>query len=232
VKSVSYSPDGNRLLTAGIDEFARVWDTNTGEELLTLGGHRGRVFWSAYSPDGRWLITADYAGVIRLWDPIDGRELGTLSGDGSRTFEAQFSPDGARLVIGHESGRAIVWSFPGPEAGPDAWPEKLYEIQHNLGWVGQGAFSPDGKLLAVGGINQASLYDAATGERLLDFGPIGMMSAFSPDGRMIAAAGFDGTVRLLAARQEDLLDLARSRVTRSLTDEECQQYLHLDTCPP
>ncbi len=26
--------------------------------------------------------------------------------------------------------------------------------------------------------------------------------------------------------------LARSRATRSLTEEECQQYLHLDSCPP
>ena len=25
--------------------------------------------------------------------------------------------------------------------------------------------------------------------------------------------------------------LARSRLTRGLTDEECQQYLHVDTCP-
>jgi WD40 repeat protein len=193
----------------------------------------------AFSPNGRWLITVAHLaatpysnGVIRLWDPVNGRRLGTLSGDSTRIFEAQFSPDGTRLVTGHDSGKAIVWSFPGPEAGPDAWPEKLYEIQHNPGWVGKGAFSPDGELLAVGGANQSSLYDAATGERLIDFGNVGLMADFSPDGRMIAAAGFDGTVRLLAANQDDLLALAQSRVTRSLTAEECQQYLHLDACPP
>ncbi|MGD8856849.1 MAG: protein kinase, partial [Chloroflexota bacterium] len=194
-KSVSYSPDGNRLMTAGADEFARVWDTGTGEELLTLGGHTGRVRTASYSPDGRWLITTDEAGTIRLWDPVDGRELGTLPGDGSRIMELRFSPDGTRLVTGHDSGKAIVWSFPGPEADPDAWPEELYEIQHNPGWVGKSVFSPDGELLAVGGVNQSSLYDAATGGRLIDFGNLGMMTNFSPDGRMIAAAGFDGTVR-------------------------------------
>jgi hypothetical protein len=35
-----------------------------------------------------------------------------------------------------------------------------------------------------------------------------------------------------ALRLEDLMALARTRVPRSLTDEECQQYLHVEQCPP
>ena len=31
---------------------------------------------------------------------------------------------------------------------------------------------------------------------------------------------------------EELMALARARVTRSLTDAECRQYLHVDQCPP
>jgi hypothetical protein len=31
--------------------------------------------------------------------------------------------------------------------------------------------------------------------------------------------------------KEKLLDLAKSRVTRKLTDEECRRYLHQDQCP-
>lgn len=30
---------------------------------------------------------------------------------------------------------------------------------------------------------------------------------------------------------EDLMCLARERLTRSLTEEECRQYLHVDGCP-
>ena len=29
----------------------------------------------------------------------------------------------------------------------------------------------------------------------------------------------------------ELLEIARSRVTRDLTDEECRTYLHVDECP-
>jgi hypothetical protein len=30
---------------------------------------------------------------------------------------------------------------------------------------------------------------------------------------------------------EELIALARTRVTRGLTEAECQQYLHVEACP-
>ena len=56
-------------------------------------------------------------------------------------------------------------------------------------------------------------------------------NAFSPDGKRLAAGAQDGTVHIFVLPIEDLVALARSRVTRSLTTEECQQYLHVDECP-
>jgi WD40 repeat protein len=63
--------------------------------------------------------------------------------------------------------------------------------------------------------------------------PIGFLRiAFSPDGKHLAIGGEDGNVRLYVLPIEELVALAQSRVTRPLTDEECQQYLHLKQCPP
>jgi WD40 repeat protein len=56
--------------------------------------------------------------------------------------------------------------------------------------------------------------------------------AFSSDDARLATTSRDGTVRLDALRLEDLIKIARSRLTRSLTEQECQKYLHLDACPP
>jgi WD40 repeat protein len=60
---------------------------------------------------------------------------------------------------------------------------------------------------------------------------VGGKLAFSPDGTRLAYTAADGTVRVLALDIDDLIDLARSRLTRSWTQDECETYLHRDTCP-
>lgn len=54
--------------------------------------------------------------------------------------------------------------------------------------------------------------------------------AFSPDGTRLATAGRDPIVRIYAVRIDDLLARARARLTRGLTADECQQFLHAATC--
>ncbi len=53
---------------------------------------------------------------------------------------------------------------------------------------------------------------------------------FSPDGRNVVTAGEDGMVRVFIVAVEDLMELARSRLSRGFTHEECQRYLHLPSC--
>jgi WD40 repeat protein/energy-coupling factor transporter ATP-binding protein EcfA2 len=230
-KSVSYSPDGEQLATGGGDKVVRVWDLSSGDELLSLTGHTDNIMQVDYSPDDRWLISASVDGTVKVWDPEDGRELWTLPSFGSITGGANFSWDGTRLVTGHGGGQAVLWSFPDPGAGSEAQPELIWQIQHSPQWVIDGGFSPDGSIVVIPSLDHTSLHDAHTGELLVDLGHASTAAVFSPDGRIVATAGTDGYVRLLAASLDELVALARSRAIRSLTEEECQQYLHLDACP-
>jgi hypothetical protein len=54
--------------------------------------------------------------------------------------------------------------------------------------------------------------------------------AFSPDGSKLASHS-PTQIRIWALDIDDLLEIAREKVTRSLTDEECRQFLHVAKCP-
>jgi WD40 repeat protein len=56
--------------------------------------------------------------------------------------------------------------------------------------------------------------------------------AFSPDGKHLATSGEDGIVQVYTLDIGELLDLARTRVTRTLTPDECQRYFQSPACPP
>ena len=46
---------------------ARVWEAATGQELLTLEGHKDWVWSVAWSPDGKRLAAAGEDGVVQLY---------------------------------------------------------------------------------------------------------------------------------------------------------------------
>ncbi len=43
VTSVSFSPDGKRIVSGSDDNSLKVWDAQTGQETLTLKGHPARI---------------------------------------------------------------------------------------------------------------------------------------------------------------------------------------------
>jgi WD40 repeat protein len=53
---------------------------------------------------------------------------------------------------------------------------------------------------------------------------------FSPDGRYVATAGSDGAINVYIVSVEELVEVARSRLSRDFTNEECRRYLHLPMC--
>ena len=79
----------------------------------------------------------------------------------------------------------------------------------------------------------ATVGDAKDGRELLALrGHEGATQSvsFSPDGTKLSSVGADGVVRVWALEQDDLVEIAHRQVTRTLTDDECLQYLHVDSC--
>src|SRR5262249_577256 len=93
-QTVAFSPDGRRLATVGEKKTGKIWDTETGQELLTLPV-AGEVFGAAFRPpEGRWLAIGDRSGVVTVWDTTTRQVVRTLGRHKDTIHCLAFSPDG------------------------------------------------------------------------------------------------------------------------------------------
>jgi len=88
---------------------AKVWDAQTGEELLSLKGHSGAINGLVFSPDNKRLASTSSHATIKVGDGETGQELLTLEGHSGRTNGVAFSPDGNRLAAGGPNGTVVIY---------------------------------------------------------------------------------------------------------------------------
>jgi WD40 repeat protein len=203
VRSVSFSPDGQRLATAGEDGTIQLWNLS-GKQLAQFKGHQGKVTTVNFSPDGQRLVTAGEDGTARLWN-LSGKELAQFKGQGNKLTSVSFSPDGQRLITAGEDGTAQLWNLQR---------QQLVQFNGHTGAVWNVSFSPDGQRLATAGEDGTVRLWNLSGQELAQFkhtGPVSTLS-FSPDGqRLVTITGLDSTVRLWNLSGELLAQWKSSR---------------------
>jgi hypothetical protein len=136
VNIAAFSPDGARVVTAGTDGTARLWDAATGNPLGLPLKHDNIVYSAAFSPDGARVVTASWDGTVRLWDAATGNPLALPLKHDKEVNSAAFSPDGTRVVTASFDGTARLWDA--ATGNPLGLP-----LKHD-NWVNSAAFSPDG----------------------------------------------------------------------------------------
>ena len=191
VVSVSFTPDGALMATAGTDGTVRLWDTATGTPHGTPFAGINVV---EFSPDGRLVATASADHTLRLWDVATGQPHGPpLVGHTALVTGAAFSPDGTLVAGSSNDGSVLLWDIATGRAHGAPLPGYTP--------VDAVAFSPDGRLLATAGVDRAvRLWDVATGQPhgvpLSGQGEEVTSVAFSRDGRLLASTSGDGTTWL------------------------------------
>ena len=74
VKSVAFSPDGQRIVSCSNDKTLKIWDANNGKELHALKGHTGYVMSVAFSPDGQRIVSGSSDKTVKIWDASEQTE--------------------------------------------------------------------------------------------------------------------------------------------------------------
>jgi len=155
---MAFSPDGSRLTASDEDKVVRVWDAQSGKEVLTLRGHEAETVGSvAFSSDGRHIVTTGccvYAEAL-VWDARSGARVASLLGheaqEGLRGVRsATFSPDGRYIVTAGQDRTVRLWEFT-----PAAPARLLGDEGSVLGLM----FSPEGSLTTA--LGQNATFDLA-----------------------------------------------------------------------
>ena len=225
VVDASFSPDGKRVVTAGWDHQARIWDTETGNELHALKHHKAALLSGVFSPDGRRVIvtssgydyqlnitagggggvtsSVDEAFLASIWNPSNGQLLGTVKNRSRDHF----------LFGGQRSSRCKAEFSADGKWGVIAGAEPSNLIIWNMerdrvetvlnghqAEVLGARFSQDGlKLISYSVDETARIWDVETGKETAllaaHTAPV-LWAEFDPNGKFAVTASGDGTARV------------------------------------
>ena len=188
VWSMSYSPDGTKIVSGGLDKTVRVWDANTGAEIMTLRGHGeypddpelSPVSSVAFSPDGELIISGGSDSTVKIWNARTGAEVMTMRGHTSLVLDVAFSPDGKRFASASSDSTIRICDV--------ATGDELQVLWGHENEALSVAFSPDGRRIASGSKDDTvRIWDVATGTEVLTLPINGWVwrVCFSPDGKTL-----------------------------------------------
>ena len=210
---------GKLAVSGGYDGRLVWWDVEGRRQVRAVEAHRRAVRGVAAGPDGRTVASVADDMVCRLWDVASGKLLNELRGHREQTphhfpsmlYAVAFAPDGRHLVTADKVGHVVVWdAATGKQAGtleaPGMYTWDPTARRHSIGGVRALAFSPDGKLLAAGGIGKignidhlegkarVEVFDWSVGRQTHEFYgdmPKGLVErlTFAPGGNLLVGAG-------------------------------------------
>ena len=145
MNSVAFSPDGKRIVTGSVQNTVKVWDAETGQEILTLKGHTAPCPQRGVQPRRQAAIVT--GSEDRDGEGVGRRTRGRKSSPSKDTHAActawHSAPTASAIATGSERPDEVkVWDArPGRSSSPSRGTPAV---------VTSVAFSPDGKRIVTG----------------------------------------------------------------------------------
>jgi WD40 repeat protein len=205
---IKFSGDGRLIAASSMDRTVTLWSLPSGELFKTLRGHQDWVYSVSFSPDRKLIATSGGGSdrTVRIWQRSNGKLLKTIERAHDDSIHLTFSPDGKWIATTGEDRSIKIWDVRSIMAAPesnlnllDRSEILLKTIRGQLSETRGLAFSPDGRLLAVAGINKTlSLWkmDFLLKQSIKTSKFKTLKVAISPNGQIIASSGADTLIRL------------------------------------
>ena len=148
-RAAMFSPDGASLMTGGEFGDVRVYDVESGKLRREMRGHRTEIQDLAFRPQSAFVASAGADADVRVWDGASGRAAGLVENDVSM-FAIAFSPRDGTLASGGVD-RRVTFRDPKAYAAAGVFILQAPKMVATLAW------SPDGRLLAIGDLDDATL---------------------------------------------------------------------------
>lgn len=153
------------------------WDAETGQPTCRIDAHEGWVRDLVITPDGSRVVSVGDDMRVKVWDnqkpgqlirSLEGHALKTPQGHVTALYAVAISPDGKHLASGDRIGDVCVWELVSGKLLQRLQVPILYtydatQRKRSLGGIRALTFSPDGTLLAVGGMGQVNNVDGLGG---------------------------------------------------------------------
>ena len=142
----AFSHDG-RAAATGFDDVVRIWDAESGQDLLVLGrppDPPGVFYGLAWSPDDTLLAASHkWDNSVWIYQTRDGNERQRLHGLAGNLLWLAFSRDGRRLASTDDAGTLKIWDVVSGN--------ELMTLHDHVGTIYDLEFSRDGRFLASAG---------------------------------------------------------------------------------
>jgi WD40 repeat protein len=216
---VLFSPDG-ALLCVVLDEGGvALFHPETGEPAGAFGGMEEGAEDAVFSADGERLATLQ-ATNVRVYEVTRRALSSTFKNSAGQVMAVAFSPDGAALGVTSGGFVRLLDPATGAEIRALETPDPGAHDNGKMGAITSLAFSPDGKLVAAGGMDDlVRVWDAATGQikhQLRRHKEQVTSVAFSPDSSRLASSAMDGTAAVW--------DMASGALVEHLRGHEAEIY--------
>lgn len=201
ILALAASPNGQVLVSAGLDDRIIVWDLVSGNQLMVLEGHHKPVNGLAFTPDGKTIVSCSDDTTIKLWELSTGRLLRVLKGHIRDVTSVAVSPDGQFIASGSEDRTVCIWRL--------STGELLRSFPGVSGMVKSVCISANGQFIASGGLdNQIKIWNLNAGTLVQNLtGHVNsvMSVAMSENGRFLASGSKDRTIKVWNTQTGELI---------------------------